>query len=91
VRFYSRGYYYDAKKRGLLEASGLKPGKKAAKVQVVAAEAGAEKAAELDRGARVAASNLPGVSSSSQISAPTSARMASSAPSASSSSLAIAE
>jgi soluble lytic murein transglycosylase-like protein len=28
VRFYSRGYYYDAKRKGLLEETGLKPKRK---------------------------------------------------------------
>ena len=88
VRFYSRGYYYDAKKRGLLEATGLKGGK-AAKVQVAVADSSAEKAAELDRGARIVASSLPGVSSPTASVAP--ARMATAAPTSGSSSLAIAE
>jgi soluble lytic murein transglycosylase-like protein len=91
VRFYSRGYYYDAKKRGLLQAAGLKPGKPAAKVQLVAAQAGAEKSAELDRGARVASSSLPGVSSTSRVTAPAPARMANAVPTSGSTSLAITE
>nr|WP_244641352.1 lytic transglycosylase domain-containing protein [Tianweitania populi] len=90
VRFYSRGYYYDAKKRGLLEEAGLKGGK-AAKVQVAVAESGAEKAAELDRGARVAAKNLPGVASAASAVAPAPSRMANVVQASSSNSLSIAE
>lgn len=91
VRFYSRGYYYDAKKRGLLEEAGLKPGKAAAKVQLAAAAAGAEKAVELDRGPRVTSSGLPGVSSSARAVVPAPARMANVVPTSGSTSLSIAE
>lgn len=92
VRFYSRGYYYDAKKRGLLEEAGLKPGTPAAKVQMAVATSGAEKAVELDRGPRVAARNLPGVGSpSGAIAVPASARMANADQASGSPSLSISE
>jgi soluble lytic murein transglycosylase-like protein len=61
VKYYSRGYYYDAKKRGLLEEAGLRPGKAAASVQVASADAAAKKHAELDRGSRLVVQSLPGV------------------------------
>ena len=90
VRYYSRGYYYDAKKRGLLVEAGLKKAKSAAPVQVAAAESAAQKAAELDRGARVVVQGLPGVSAvgqSAMLPAPSSARMAAAAPPASAATL----
>ncbi len=78
VKYYSRGYYYDAKKRGLLEATGLRGDKvKTAKPIIAAVENSAvAKAADLkgDRGARVASSQLPGVTSQ-RFAAPSSARM----------------
>ncbi|MBS9720999.1 lytic transglycosylase domain-containing protein [Tianweitania sp. BSSL-BM11] len=88
VRFYSRGYYYDAKKRGLLEEAGLKGGS-AAKVRTAVIESGEQKAAELDRGARIVANSLPGVSNPTA--SPSPARMANATQASGSNSLAIAE
>ena len=64
VRLYARGYYYDAKAKGLLEETGLRPPRKRmAEPQVVAAapEHALEPRAQTEPAARTAARAIPAV------------------------------
>src|SRR5690606_2930948 len=68
VRLYARGYYYDAKRKGLLEETGLRPGKKNPETATAVASTKEE---EPQKTIAAAKQTPPGVSAPVQAVAPT--------------------